>query len=163
VAISATIRTELVAIDSAPALAGLSAQTLQFDAYNTSATISPTGKKANCVVTLTAGAATLDLTAVSDPAGTQNFNGLKVQAFKIRNTSATVVTISKGGSNGYALSGTSAFTIPIPPAYTTGGVTYYGEVTMFIPEFSQDVDGTHKTIDFAGSGTESLQVTLIAG
>lgn len=168
-AISATYRTDVEANDSAPAIAGLSASSLTFNAYNTAATLNSgtpvvVTKKANFVLTLSGSSGTIDFTALPDAAGTQTFSGLKIQAIKIRNPSANVMSITKGASNGLGLttSGTS-FTIIIPPAYTSGGQTYPGEWVMLTPEGTPDVSGSVKTWDVTGTSTQTLECTFLAG
>lgn len=163
--ISVNLRTEVVSIDAAPAIAGLSAQKLVFDADNMAlhlgtGTSPAVSKKANFKVTLTAGAAVIDLTALPDVAGNQNFSGLKVQAIKFRNLSANAITVGKGASNGLGLlASDAAWTIPIPPALA--GVP--GEVVLVLPEGTPDVDSTHKTIDVTGTGTDVLNCTIVGG
>lgn len=164
---TATYKTELPFTDDSPGIAGLSTSRLIYDAYNTAISLGPTStpvisKIAVFTVTLAAGAATIDLRSLTHNgvAAAVDFNGLKLQVMKIRNTATTFVTASKGASNGYALDGTAAWTLPIPPKSANNDP---GEWTFFSSEATPDVDSTHKTIDLAGSGTETLQVVLGAG
>jgi hypothetical protein len=107
---------------------------------------------------LTAGAATIDLTSLPDEDGVAaavTFSGLKVQwaHFENPSTNANSITISEGASNGYELAG-NAWTVTLDPGEQ---VVYLGNDT------SPDVSGTTKNIDLAGTGTQALNVTLIAG
>jgi hypothetical protein len=166
VSISATVITEVTPTDSAPSIAGLAAARLVFDAYKTSAALNSTStpaitKKAMFVLTLSGGAATIDLTALADVAGTQDFTGLKVQAMKFQNPSANSMTLTKGASNGYGLLTSGAtWTVPIPPALSGAP---YGEVSLLLPEGTPDVGSGAKTIDVSGTGTQTLLCTIIAG
>lgn len=165
--ISALVATELTPTDSAPAIAGLSAQKLVFDSYRTSASLHATStpaitKKAMFLGTIGGGgSATIDLTALSDAAGTQDFSGLKVQAIKIQNLGANKMTFGKGASNGLGLcTDDSAWTIPLPPVLANAP---YPEFTLVIPEGTPDVAGGDKIIDVTGTAGQQFTVTLLGG
>jgi hypothetical protein len=107
-------------------------------------------------VALTAGAATLDLTALTGPGGAAvTMTGLKGRLIRITNPSsnANSVTVSKGASNGFTGLGTS-FSVTIPVG---------GEFTFYDGGNGVAVSGTVKTLDFAGTGTQAFQVTVVAG
>ena len=106
------------------------------------------------LVTLTAGAATLDLTALTNPV--RDMSGLKLlELFAIAHEdNANVITIAPGASNGFTgwvgSAGLRLLTAldqnKIGPLY--GGIT---------------VDGTHKTIDIAGTGTQKVLISMLFG
>jgi len=163
--IIAPYKSVLQPIETAPAAAGLASGTkLVFSDYDTeiqlgAGSVPVVTKKANFLLTLSGGAATIDLTALPDLAGVQDFTGLKVQAIKFRNPSANVMTISKGASNGYGLDGGNAFTIPVAPVYQSRP----GEFLGLFPEGTPDVAAGAKNIAVAGTGTQTLQCTILAG
>lgn len=104
---------------------------------------------------LVAGAKTIDLTAllgVNDLS--QDCTGLKVQQLIFVNPAGNdTLTFSPGASNPYPLFGTgNDFDLP-------AGAT----VAMYVPESLADVSGTVKTIDVAGTGTQSFSVGLVLG
>lgn len=109
---------------------------------------------------LTAGAATIDLTSLPDYNGTPaavTFLGLKVQMIKVRGKSdnANPITITKGASNGYGLGAAGAtFTIPLEPDC---------EATIYLDDKAPDVAAGAKTFDLTGTGSQVLEVTLVAG
>lgn len=105
-------------------------------------------------VALTAGAATIDLTAMTGFGGAAiTFSGLKVQLFKFRNNGANAMTIGEGASNGYEMLG-NAWSIVVPP----GGI-----VMLYMPESAPDVGGSAKTIDVAGTLVQEFDVHIVAG
>ncbi len=164
--ISVQLRTELVPVDSAPNIAGLSASKLVFDSYNTSANLNSAStpvvtNKAVFALTLTAGAGSIDLTALPDSRGTQDFTGLKIQSMKFQVPGANAMTVGKGASNGLGLTtGGTTWSIPLPPALANAPLP---EVVLVTPEGTPDVDSTHKKIDVAGTGTDVLYCTIVAG
>lgn len=105
---------------------------------------------------LSSGAATIDLTSLTGTNGAAvDFTGLKVQIAKFANpaTNANPITVTFGASNGYLLGGTAWKAILSPG----------DEITFFKNDTGPDVDSTHKTIDLAGTGSQALNVELIAG
>lgn len=104
---------------------------------------------------LSGGAGTIDLTSLSGstPSETVSFSTLKVRAFKFQNPGSNAITVTPGASNGLNLLGAD-FTLVIPAG---------GEVLMTLNAGSVTVDNTHKTLDLAGTGTDTLNVELIAG
>ncbi len=136
------------------------ASPLVFDGFNlqkdlTAATTPPVTKHCEFTQALTAGAATIDLTALSGSLGSVTFSGLKLQAYLFTNLGANVMTISKGASNGYGLDAAAAdYDIVVAPGATVMG---------YIPDVAPDVSGSAKNIDIAGTGTQSLEVVLVAG
>lgn len=109
-----------------------------------------------CTKAMTAGAATLDLTALVDVRGrTFSLSGLKVVSVKIVALAANAgpVTISKGASNGYTGFG-SAYSETLPAG---------AEVTRYLGSSGTAVSGTVKTLDLAGTGTDGVQISIAGG
>lgn len=105
-------------------------------------------------VALVAGAKTIDLTSLgSTGGGTFSATGLKVRGIMLHNTSANPLTISPGASNPYPLFGTANAKV-----VRTGG--------RFMEYFADGlaaVSGSVKTIDFAGTGTDTFNLILLFG
>lgn len=122
----------------------------------TSATTPPVTTVAAFRQALTDGAATIDLTALPGTNGASvSGTGLKVQAikFKALSTNANVITITEGASNGYALAGASWSV-----ALLAGQ-----EFTLYGNDATPDVAAGDKTIDLAGTGTQSVDVIVVLG
>lgn len=105
---------------------------------------------------LTDGAATIDFRAVSLNGAAVDGNGLRVKGFKFKNLGAAAMTLTPGASNGLKVMGT-AFSITLPPL---------GEVTWFCGVGSdgiENIDATHKTMDIAGTGTDTYRLTALMG
>jgi len=105
---------------------------------------------------MTAGAATVDLTNLTDVRGRAvNLNALKPRSIKIKalDANAGAVTIAKGASNGYTGFG-SNFSLTLPAG---------GEVELYFGSAGTAVSGTVKTLDLSGTGTDGVQISLSAG
>jgi hypothetical protein len=137
------------------------ARTISHANYNTTAALTslttpPVTLCAYFLKTMSAGAATIDLTAL---VGTNDvavdFTGLKVQIAKFKNpsTNANPITVTFGASNGYLLGG-SAWKYILQPG---------AEIVCYTNDASPDVGGSTKTIDISGTSAQALQCTLIAG
>lgn len=116
----------------------------------------PVTKEAVFQKAMTAGAATIDLTALTGLNGASvTFTGLKVQSVKFRNkaTNANDITITEGASNGYELLG-NGFTLILKPGQ---------EAQFYLNDAAPDVGGSAKTIDISGTGTQVLEVAMVAG
>lgn len=109
------------------------------------------------LVTLTAGAASLDLTALTDAATglTIDMTGLKLKCLHLQATTGNAgdITFKPGGTNGLtgwigAGGEVLAATDQRGPNVYTGGIA---------------VDATHKTIDVTGTGTDSIRVVMLFG
>lgn len=105
---------------------------------------------------LSAGTATIDLTAVAGTEGNVDFSGLKLQVIKLRNpsTNANKITVTKGASNGYGLTGGDSWTIPLAPG---------DEVMLMGNETWPDVAGGAKTIDLTGTAAQALDYEFVGG
>ena len=105
---------------------------------------------------LTAGAATIDLKALTDPEGnTITTEGKKIRAIKIKalSTNANALTISEGASNGYELFG-NAFTIALEAG---------DHFLAYLGTNAPDISDTTKNIDLAGTGTQGIDIIIVIG
>lgn len=105
---------------------------------------------------LSAGAATIDLTALTGTNGaTVNGNGDKVRIFKAINPSsnANSITLTEGASNGYELAG-NGWTVVLQPGQ---------HFTFYADEDAPTIGGSAKTIDLAGTGSQTLNVMVVMG
>lgn len=114
--------------------------------------IPPVTKGLSVQQTLTAGAATIDLSTLLDDSGVAIGTGLKVQSCIIYNPSVDVITIGKGASSGYPLFG--AVLLPIPPGAT---------VEMYFSGQLIAIDGSHKNLDLSGTLVETLSMSFTFG
>lgn len=106
---------------------------------------------AGFVKALTAGAATIDLTALTGTNGaTVNGTGLKVQVLRVKNLGANDLTISTGASNGYNFGGSAV----IKP-----GALFMIYVVDGLP----DVAAGAKNIDLAGTTTQTSEWSIVMG
>lgn len=108
--------------------------------------------------TLTAGAATVDLTAldyVNLP--TADWTGLKVKAIKIScpSTNSAGVGVAPGAANPYDIWGRAATDIFILP-----GQAYLA----YFADENEDIDATHKTIDLSSADLDATySIMMVAG
>lgn len=102
---------------------------------------------------LVAGAKTIDLTSLLLNGVASNLNGLKPRAIRFRNTGAANMTIAKGASNGYDGLG-SAFSVTLEPGHA---------VQFDLSSTGNAVGGSNKTFDLSGTGTDTLQFSVVAG
>lgn len=120
----------------------------------TSATTPDVTKAAYQTVTLSGGAATIDLTSLLLNASAVTLDGTQPRGVHLKNTGAASMTIAKGASNGYTGFGAS-FSVTLPPN------------AGFLMEWGTDnataVSSTVKTLDITGTGTDTLQVSVAAG
>lgn len=126
------------------------------DAYNESATLNasstvPATQVANFLLALTAGAATINLAALTGANGTIDGTGLRVQVLRIKNLGANAMTFSEGASNGIALSG-------LPIVVPAGGIAMH-----YFADASPDIASGDRTIDVAGTGTQTAEVSILLG
>jgi hypothetical protein len=103
---------------------------------------------------LVSAALTVDLTALVGTNGvTISLSGKKIVAIRIVNTGTHVLTVAKGASNGYdGFDGASAYSEKIPVG---------GRLLKFLSTNGGTVDATHKTLDFAGTGTDGFTITVL--
>ena len=124
----------------------------------TSSTTPPVTKHVAKLVALTAGAATIDLTALTawgTNGVTEDCSGLKLQILQLKATSANAnpITITKGASNGY-----EAFGADWSLALSGGQ-----EATLYGNDKTPDVAAGAKTIDLAGTLVQSILVVMTFG
>lgn len=105
------------------------------------------------LATLSGGALTIDLTALTGTNGASvSLSGLQPQVVRVKNLGANSLTVSTGASNGH-----NAFTadgVVIPPG---------GHAQFMFNDGTENVDGTHKTWDLAGTGSQTSEWTIIGG
>jgi hypothetical protein len=103
---------------------------------------------------LTAGAATIDLTALTGVnSAAVSLSGKKPIAVLFENTGANAMTIAKGASNGYTGFG-SSYSETIPAG---------GKLFKWLGANGTAVSGSVKTLDLTGTGTQELKYQIIAG
>lgn len=134
-------------------------RTVTHDAYDesgvlTGATTPPATATANFLLTLSAGAATVDLRALTGTNGaTVDGNGLKPQIVRVKNLGANPITITEGASNGHdAFPATTGLEIP------AGGI-----VQLYFNDAASDIGATDKTWDVAGTGAQTSEWTIVLG
>lgn len=153
VAITTTVE-ETLDEASAPAAAA-SGRMIRHTQFNReSALMSGVTKGTAGRIAMTAGAATLDLTAVPSPEGTINLLGLAVKLLRLINpsTNANAITIKVGASDGYELAG-SSWAVTLQP----------DEAITIEKTDAPEVDTDAKIIDISGTGTEVLDFVIAAG
>lgn len=135
------------------------------DEFDLSATSTPPATLFGAaVITMTAGAATIDLRALVCTDGiTRDFNGLKVRTIKFRASSANAnaITVVKGASNGFTGLGASfSLTLPVPTGTTDGQIPFN---VFHDGGGGTAVSATVKTLDVSGTGAQVLHVEVIGG
>lgn len=121
-----------------------------------SGTTPPVTQVAAFIQLLSAGAATIDLTALTGTNGSSvSGSGLKIQAIKViaLGTNANPVTLKFGASNPYNLMG-SAWQV----ALSAGE-----EFLFFGNNAAPTIGGSAKTIDLSGTGTQGVDVIIVMG
>lgn len=116
-------------------------------------TTPPVTKIAGKTAALTAGALTIDLTALTGwGANGANVDGttLKLQFFRVKNLGANDMTFSTGASNGYNFGG---------PLTVKAGC----EALLKFNDNLPDVSATVKNIDVTGTAAQTAEVTLVMG
>ena len=126
------------------------------NAYNESATLNasstpPATKKASALITLTAGAYTLDLSTMTDASGAAIGYGLRVQLIRIKNLGANPMTFAEGASNGLAL---ACGSIVVP----AGGIDQ-----IFLNDAAPDMAAGDRTLDVTGTGAQTAEITVVFG
>lgn len=127
--------------------------------YNESATLTsgttpPVTTVAEFLLTLSSGAATVDLRALTGTNGAStDGNGLKVQILRVKNLGANVLTIVPGASNGIDLLGASS-SLTVYPG---------GHAQFYFNDASPDISSTDKTLDVTGTGAQTSEWTIVMG
>ena len=139
-----------------------------YSAFNRDATIQsnavspavPVTKRAFFEFAMTGGSGSLDLTSLShndgDATETVDMTGLKVQfaRFTAPTGNSGAITISDGASNGYEIFGDASGQVTISPGQS---------ILLELAESADDVGASDKTIDLSGTGTDSVEYTILAG
>ncbi len=130
--------------------------TLSASGYNKNFTLNATStpaatKKVSFLLTLTAGAATIDLSTQTDAGGVAIGYGLRVQVIRIVNLGTHAMTFAEGGSNGLAL---ACGSIVVPAG---------GYDQKFLNDAAPDMAAGDRTLDVTGTGSETAQITVIFG
>jgi hypothetical protein len=141
--------------------AGLGDATVLHNNYSTERTISasttpPATMVASFVEALIGGAGGIDMTALVGTNGAAvDLTGLKVQMIKINAPAANtgVITIVPGVANGLDLFGASS-SIGLLPGQ---------ELCFYFNDAAEDISPTVAELDLAGTGTETLEVVVVAG
>ncbi len=114
--------------------------------------------------TLVAGAATIDLTSLTSTNGrVYDATGKRLLEILITNDAATKVTIAAGASNGYVSSNVPFSTTGIGVQGKTSGNDVGGRVHCYFGSSAPLVSGSVKTLDLAGSSTETVNITMVFG
>ena len=129
------------------------------DTYTSSSSV-PVTIESKFTVTLTAGAYTLDLTAIpgDTDAGTLDGTGLKLQFLRLEGSSgnANKIEVKNGAVNGYRTDAATTASLDV--------VLLAGQKAQFeFDEAADDVSSTHKTLDFAGTGSQTMLVHVVLG
>lgn len=107
---------------------------------------------------LSGGTASIDLTSLTDQSqSAADFTGLKVQAILAVNpsTNANAITITEGASSGHSISASSSsWKVVLQPG---AWFLFYGA------DAGQDVGASDKTWDLSGTGSQALNIAIIAG
>ncbi len=132
---------------------------VKHDQYDTDVTLiagsSPPGTIcAYFLQALTAGTATIDLTALTGTNdGAIDGTGLKVQVLKMKNLGANVMSITFGAANPYNLVG-SDFKITLAQDQ---------EVTIYGNDATPDIAAGAKNMDLAGTTTQTAEISIVMG
>lgn len=137
-------------------IAGVSNPKLSFTAYNEAGTLNassspPATKHAQFLLTLSGGAATINLASLTGANGTVDGTGLRVQLLRIKNLGANAMTFSEGASNGIALS-------CLPLVVAPGGIAQ-----IYLADASPDIASGDRTIDVAGTLAQTAEVSIVMG
>jgi hypothetical protein len=141
---------------SAPANTGTITHTSDNQAHTLSAgTTPPATDVAAFTLTLTAGAATIDLRALTGTNGAVvDGNGLKVQSVQIKNNGANLMTFKVGATNGHTGIFGATTGLPVQPG---------GEVLLFSNDNGDDIDATHRNWDVTGTAAQAARVKIVLG
>lgn len=168
-AVSAKLTAKIIATETVDGgVDGISSPTLTHDAFTmdnvelSSSTTPAISKVVSFTATLSGGALTIDLQALTEAGGASvSLAGLKVQAIYIEpaSSNSAVGTFVTGATNGYDLGGSATFEITVGKGATGLSSAYFQSWN----EDSQDVSGTDKDIDISGGTTDSFDIVILAG
>jgi hypothetical protein len=152
----ATVKEVLETNTGSSATAG---RTVTHDQFNSAKVLNgtstpPCTKVAAFTQALTAGAATIDLTALVGANGVAvDGTGLKLQVLRVKNLGANDLTITPGVSSGYAFAGAASKII----------LGANDEALLLANDTRPDVAAGVKNIDLAGTLVQTSQWTVILG
>lgn len=149
-----TVETETPLADDANSI-------ITHDGLDTSDTLNagtgvPVTKVVANTITMTAGAATIDMTAlVGSNGGAVDMTGLKLQIFKLKAkaTNTNPLVVKFGAADPYTGLG-SAFNFELQPG---------AEMTFFGNEKSAEVASGVKDLDVAGTASEEVDMMMVCG
>lgn len=127
--------------------------------YNETATLNsgttpPATICAHFLLTLSSGAATVNLAALTGTNGaTTDLTGLKVQVLRVKNLGANNMVIVPGASNGIDLLGASSSITIYPGAHAM----------FYLNDSAPDVASGDRTLDVTGTGSQTSEWTIVAG
>jgi len=128
-------------------------KTVTHDGFDTSLEAMTGTYCAYFTLALVDGAATVDLRALTGTYGvTIDGNGLKVKGFRVKNLGANALTITPGAANGIDLFGASSSVT----------LNQNDEITLKL-NAAPSISATDKTLDCAGTGTQTSRWTIIIG
>ena len=161
---SAVMLNTLSVIEDLEDVSGASGKQVTSDALNPAQTTynptsSPPGKYySSQTLSLVAGVATIDLTALPGLQAAIDGSGLKLNALRIRGEadgSNAKLTIAEGAANPYELFGAAN-----PIEYPAGCSKCF---TFEFDDALADIAAGAKNIDLAGTGTDSFFIEIIVG
>lgn len=124
----------------------------------TGSTTPPVTKVASFRATMTDGAVSIDLTSLTAThAAALDLTGLKVHGIlaKAVATNGATLTLAAHDTNGYELNSEASWLISLHP-----GATF---LYVSAGDTGEDVDATHKVIAVAGTTTDAVDITILAG
>ncbi|TVQ59912.1 MAG: hypothetical protein EA379_09535 [Phycisphaerales bacterium] len=166
--VSLTYRSNLTATETIANNAGSLAtngRTVVHDAFDTVRAGGAAGTTqivAAFTVAMTAGAATIDLRALTGTNGaTVDGNGKKVlyAKFQAAAGNANPITIEAGASDGYPIFGADG-EVTLPARATSEAIS---EVLIALGTSAPAISSSAKEIDISGTGTQAVNVIIILG
>lgn len=142
---------------SDPTAQNLQENTSEGGQWNFNGTTGPSATlKYSGLVTLSAGAFTLDLTSLTDLfLGSVSMSGKKLRFWQLFGSlgNANAITAQVGGTNGYTGLG----------GHLVVGPGDYGQIGPIQDANGIAVSGSLKTIDFSGTGAQTAQIVMLFG
>lgn len=154
--------TEVLPVNTGSATAAK--RTVTHENYNiskdlNSGTTPPVTLQASFLLTLTEGAAEIDLrTLVGTNGAVVDGNGLKVQLVRIKNLGANLMTFYEGATNGH-----NAFSVDSGEGVGGQAVQPGGSITIESNDNGDDISDTTKTWDVLGTSAQTAEITIVMG
>jgi hypothetical protein len=158
VSYGATVTVQEV-LEANPNSASAAQRTVTHSLFNSTKSLNgsstpPVTKVAAFKAALSAGAKTLDLTALIGTNGVAvDGTGLKVQVLKVKNLGANTLAITPGASNGYGLLGSDMKIV----------LAQNQEALIFGNDLTPDVASGAKNLDLAGTLVQESEWIIILG